>query len=158
MSQPVRVPHQVRRDSVAVLVDGSPGSDAAVGWAAREADRRGLTLTLLQALGARPDTRPDEIQALDHALGLARSSAQQLDVRVRVEATPAWPLVVDASDAMASIVLSQEAAEDVPDRITDARTRAAADEPRCPVLVVASDGSGIEVAPLDGRDVVGPQV
>jgi hypothetical protein len=26
------------------------------------------------------------------------------------------------------------------------------------VLVVASDGSGIEVAPLDGRDVVGPQV
>lgn len=151
MSQPVRVPHQVRRESVGVLVDDSTGSDAAVGWAAREAGRRGLTLTLLQALDVRPEARLGEIHALDHALLLARSSAQRLDVRVRVETTPVWPLVVDASETMASVVLSEAAASAIMQERHAAElssVKRPAAEASCPVLVVSMGFSGIEIARL----------
>jgi hypothetical protein len=106
---------------------------------------------LLQALDVRPEARLEEIHALDHALLLARSSAQRLDVRVRVETTPVWPLVVDASESMATVVLSESTAGALmEERHASAlsSTPQPAAEASCPVLVVAMGFSGIEIARL----------
>ncbi|GAA4880777.1 universal stress protein [Actinomycetospora straminea] len=89
---------------VVVGVDGDPGTLRAVGWAAREADRRRLPLDLVQVLPP-SDRDPDELRAptgramslLGQARRIAEAAAPGLAPRLSVVDGVAGPALVAVS-------------------------------------------------------------
>lgn len=83
---------------VAVGVDGSPSSDAALEWAAGEAGLRGLPLTIVHADRGGPDTTSAGRKLLDAAA--ARVAGQVPDVTTQlVDASPAEALLAGSRGA-----------------------------------------------------------
>ncbi|MDD7939522.1 universal stress protein [Actinomycetospora lutea] len=97
---------------VVVGVDGDPTTLRAVGWAAQEADHRGLPLDLVQVLP--PSHRPSEelytptgraLSLLDQARRIATGAAPDLVVRLSVVDGVAGPALVTASRRAHLLVL-----------------------------------------------------
>ena len=111
-----------KRFGIIVGVDGSPESDAAVGWAAHDAAIRGLPLTLVHVespaaatwsqapvLEESPNEQLAEGRALlEHASAIARDTAQvQIAGEVLSSATPVPALVAHSGDAELIVVGSR---------------------------------------------------
>jgi nucleotide-binding universal stress UspA family protein len=99
---------------IVVGVDGSSGSEAAVGWAAREASLRGLPLRVVHATLPRhlPAMRSMAVETttngMDHAREIATAGAMaarrsdptlSVDVQVYLNETPAQALAREAGSA-----------------------------------------------------------
>ena len=73
------------RGPVVVGVDGSRSALNAVTWAVAEAVDRDVPLRIVHALGAEPEPRPGENDAVSHVLARAEDAAHQADDSVSTE-------------------------------------------------------------------------
>ncbi len=128
---------------VVLGVDGDPATLRAVGWAAREADRRHLPLDLVQVLP--PSHRPDDelhppngraLSLLEQARRIAAAAAPELSVRLSVVDGVAGPALVATAQRAHLLVLGSRALDGVLD-LTLGRTLVhAMSQAMCPVVVV----------------------
>ncbi|PVZ06811.1 universal stress protein [Actinomycetospora cinnamomea] len=128
---------------VVVGVDGDPSTLRAVGWAAREADRRHLPLDLVQVLP--PSHRPDDelyaptgraLSLLEQARRIAAVDAPDLTIRLSVVDGVAGPALVATAQRAHLLVLGSRALDGALD-LTLGRTLVhAMSQGICPVIVV----------------------
>ena len=153
---------------VVVGVDGSPQSEAAVRWAAGEAQSRGAALQMVHAWsrharGARDvQMRGASVQraeadgraVLDIAAALARQAAPDVDVRERlVPGSPAQTLVDAAGDA-ALIVVGIRGRGGFASLLLGSTSQRVAAHATCPVVVLGRQPA----YPPAGRVVLGLNV
>jgi nucleotide-binding universal stress UspA family protein len=120
---------------IVVGVDGSPGSRAAVQWAAAEAGLRGLELRVLTAYH-----RPEEGSAtgaiLHDAVTLARAAAPGIDVTCMAQAGYAVPVLLHAAEVADMVVVGCRHAGGLPGAPHGTVGNQVATHARCCVVVV----------------------
>ena len=146
--------------AVVVGVDGSESSDAAVTWAAEYADIRQRPLVLMAAAGrsaapsrtrdrhdARQTRRIESRRATDHALGLARRAAPQLDVRATVPLTEADEALIEASRSASLVVVGTRGRGRATSLLLGSVSAAVCEHAECPVAVVRGAVTEDDLAP-----------
>ena len=158
----------VPRGSIVVGVDGSPGGDAAIDWAAAEAQRRHRPLHLvhvysheypLSTFGAPPDEDARNAQAvalLEKAVARAKAAGPGLDVTTTVHPDVPAGALVAASRRADSVVVGTRALGGVRSAILGSVSLQVAMHADCPVVVVrARPEAEVAPGPSEGRVVVG---
>ncbi|MCO1659057.1 universal stress protein [Pseudonocardia humida] len=136
--------------SVVVGVDGSPSARHAALWAAGEAARRGVPLTVVHALPADggPTTAPPWLDEL--AADVRRGGTVEVDVRLP-RGTPV-SLLVDAAQRARLVVVGGWGADAYPGMLAGSVALALVTHAPCPVAVVR--GGAPEAAPASRGPVV----
>lgn len=106
MSGPVR--------PVLAGVDGSAASMLAVAWAAAQASRRGLPLTVAHVTGTRPVGPPLARSIVDDARDLARAVVPGLTVRTVVRAGDPVQVLTDLAQDCELLVVGHRGSDDHP--------------------------------------------
>ncbi|WP_406817876.1 universal stress protein [Mycobacterium sp. M23085] len=148
----------VDHHGVVVGVDGSPASDAAVVWAAREAAMRDVPLTLAHMLKTFVPTFPqipmpsgvgvwqedDGRKVLEQAVKIAQDAVpagRKISVATEVKHSPPVPTLVELSEKAAMVVVGSNgrgaAARVVLGSVSSGVVHAA----RCPVAVIRAEDS-----------------
>ncbi|MBW0116285.1 universal stress protein, partial [Pseudonocardia abyssalis] len=94
--------------------DGSAASMLAVAWAAAEASRRGLPLTIAHVTGTRPDGPLLAESIVDDARELARSVAPRLAVRTVVRDGDPVEILTDLGRDCALLVVGHRGSDGHP--------------------------------------------
>lgn len=147
---------------ILVGVDGSPESDAAVSWAAREASLRHEPVTLMHVVqpvvGSWPIS-PEQAtiaqwqnenarHAIDQACkGLAAASDQSQDVRTEVLHSHPVDALVDASDQARMIVVGSHGTGALGRLLLGSVSRGVVEHAHCPVAVIHTDEASPPVDP-----------
>lgn len=155
---------------ILVAVDGSPESDTAISWAAREAAIRKTPVTLLHvnapilvtwpistAESAIAEWQNDSSrQILEHAEKIFHANAVSDAVRVHKEsvAAPIVPALIDATKAALMVVVGNRGTGSQERLALGSVTAGLLHHAHCPVVVVhtrdAADSSGPVVLGIDG--------
>ncbi|GAB2794531.1 universal stress protein [Amycolatopsis magusensis] len=156
-------------NKIVVGVDGSPGAESAVRWAAETAHRRHFGLHLVHGLRlaelyyggglAGPATFLDPLreagrQLLDDAEATARSVAGDLTISTAMPVDPPVPLLIELSREARMVVLGHSGRTAFSGMRVGSTTAAVASHGHCPVVVVRPRDEGGEV-PVSGPVVVG---
>jgi nucleotide-binding universal stress UspA family protein len=150
----------IKQGSVVVGVDGSPGSDAALGWAMRYATTRRKPLVILNGAGdpafytaytapaeARQMLRLQARQVTDHALGTAKLLAPDLDIEVTAPLHDARDALIESSTRASLVVVGTRGRGPVRSLLLGSVSTAVAEHASCPVAVVReSDRDATEQA------------
>ena len=152
--------------SVTVGVDGSPGSDAAVLWAAAYAVAHRRPLTIVHGAGApvvtdfvtdldeaRKELRILGRRVTDHALGLAQKAGPGLGIDVHLELSDPRSLLTEAAAGAHLLVLGSRGRGAVLSLLLGSVSVALAAHAPCPVAVVRPaerDGNAPVVVGIDG--------
>lgn len=139
----------MKQGSVVVGVDGSPGSDAALEWAVHHAVIRRLPLLIVNGAGdpshsaefvgatdARRLLRTAARRVTDHALGVVRRRAPELDVEVTTPLHDARQALLDLSDRASLVVVGTRGRGPVKALLLGSVSTAVAEHSSCPVAVV----------------------
>ncbi len=139
----------MKQGSVVVGVDGSPGSDAALEWAVHHAVIRRLPLLIVNGAGdpsrsaefvgatdARRILRTAARRVTDHALGVVRRRAPELDVEVTTPLHDARQALLDLSDRASLVVVGTRGRGPVKALLLGSVSTAVAEHSSCPVAVV----------------------
>jgi nucleotide-binding universal stress UspA family protein len=152
---------------VVVGYDASASAKIAVGWAADEADRRGIPLTVVFAadytalVGGpagpspwEPGVAIDEAQRVAEAgAGLARARRPGLDVRARAVMASPGTVLVQESEGAAVVVVGSRGHGDLAGTLLGSVASRVAAHAHCPVVVVrGGDGAGAEQPVVVGVD------
>lgn len=137
----------IKQGSVVVGVDGSPGSDAALGWATRYATTRHKPLVILHGAGgpasntayvAPVESRRLRMQArriTDHALNTARLRAPDLDIEVTEPLRDARDALIESSARASVVVVGTRGRGTVRSLLLGSVSTAVAEHSSCPVAV-----------------------
>jgi nucleotide-binding universal stress UspA family protein len=147
-------------------VDGSPGSDAAVLWAATYAVAHRRSLTIVHGAGApvvtdyvtdldeaRKELRILGRRVTDHALGLAQKAGPDLRIDVHLELSDPRSLLTEAAAGAHLLVLGSRGRGAVLSLLLGSVSVALAAHAPCPVAVVRPaerDGNAPVVVGIDG--------
>ena len=139
----------IKQGSVVVGVDGSPGSDAALGWAVRHATARRRPLVILHGAGEpafstaymaiAEERRLLHLQArrvTDHALGVAKRLTSDLDTDVTAPLRDARQALIEASTRASVVVVGTRGRGPVRSLLLGSVNTAVAEHASCPVAVV----------------------
>lgn len=151
-----------RSDRVVVGYDGSDSAVVAVEWAALEAARRGVHLTVLHAadyaviVPGRLPTRPNPFEAAamgvtDEGVELARKAAPDLEVDGETHVARVAPALVEASKDAAVLVVGSRGHGELTGALLGSVAYAATAHADCPVVVVRTDTA---IGPGPERPVV----
>ena len=167
----------IKQGSVVVGVDGSPGSDAALGWATKYATERREPLVVLSAAGdsafytayadpanVRRMLEKNARRVAEDAAGTVRASAPALDVDLTSPMRDARDALIDASSRASIVVVGTRGRGPVRALLLGSVSTAVAEHAACPVavvrpparaaeektpVVVGTDGGPASVAALD---------
>ncbi len=135
------------RRAIVVGVDGTPGGEGALRYAAVEAGRRGAPLVLVHVLADGLNVVPAVSPVvftdagrvlLDEALVAARELAPDLDVTGVLKVGRRSDALIDAAREAALLVIGRETRTGVERMLTGTTTAAAAAHARCDVVMVPS--------------------
>jgi nucleotide-binding universal stress UspA family protein len=161
---------RIRLGSVVVGVDGSPGSDDAVEWAASYSAMTRRPLLVAHALGppdlaerirraagpSRQERRMVGRRVTDHALELAHRVAPDLRVDVTTDFSEPPPLLVELSEHASLLVVSTRGHGRVTSALLGSVSATVAQEAHCAVVVVrrapASSSRVVAGVAGDGSD------
>jgi len=142
------------RDHVAVGIDGSPSSHAALRWAAREAEMRGVPLHVIHGITnpgswqsfstghrlprrwARLGLRDDSDYMVAVAIEAARRLAPSIEVSGAATATATGPMLVEESARAALLVVGSRGAGGYAGMLLGSTSVYTATRAECPVVVV----------------------
>ena len=141
-----------RPDRVVVGYDGSAAAAVAVEWAAAEAKRRGVRLTVLHAAdytvvipGRLPlEANPLEAAAMgvtDEGVDWARKIAGDLDVEGETHVARVAPALIEASDDAALLVVGSRGRGELTGALLGSVAFAVTAHAHCPVVVVRADAA-----------------
>lgn len=152
---------------IVVAVDGSPSSDAAVDWAARDAALRHVALTIVhvqpadevgpwldfpvalpQEYLAERDRRSQEI--IDDALGVvvdAVSHDREFPVHTMVLTGAKMPALIDVSKEADMVVLGRRGVGGLRGLLLGSTSSTLVHHAHCPVAVIQADGGRERVSP-----------
>ena len=147
---------QATKHGILVAVDGSPESDAAVRWAAREAELRQLPITLVHVVVPVVTSWPvrslqadfnewqedNARQVLDHAEKMLQSNvgeAELSNIRTDVLHEYAVPALVDASHHARMIVVGSRGMGAFGRAVLGSVSSGVVHHARCPVAIVHTD-------------------
>lgn len=138
--------------------DGSEGSTRALDWAAEDARRRGLPLTMLHswdphAAGLAPmpavDPRASAQEILNAGVEHAREVASDLKPRAVLARAPAAARLIEASESADLIVLGSRGTGGFAGLTLGSVSAQVAAHASCPVVIVRGDGPHPERGPGD---------
>jgi nucleotide-binding universal stress UspA family protein len=146
-----------RRYGVVVGVDGSPASDAAVSWAAREAAMRNIPLTLVHMFKAFVPTFPqvptpsrvavwqeDDSEVLEQAVKIAEDAVprdRKISIASEVKCSPPVPTLVDLSEEAEMIVVGCNGHGAVARVLLGSVSSGVVRSAKCPVAVIRAEAS-----------------
>jgi nucleotide-binding universal stress UspA family protein len=146
------------RYGIVVGVDGSPASDAAVVWAAREAAMRNIPLTLVHMFKAFVPTFPqmptpsgvavwqedDGHKVLEQAVKLAEDAVprdREISIASEVKCSPPVPTLVDLSEGAEMIVVGCTGHGAVARVLLGSVSSGVVRSAKCPVAVIRAEAS-----------------
>jgi nucleotide-binding universal stress UspA family protein len=146
----------MKRHGILVGIDGSPASNAAVCWAAREAAMRNRPLTLVHTLRTFVPTFPqipmpsgvalwqedDGRKALEHAVKIAEDAVQtdaKIQITSHLKSSPAVPTFVEMSQEAEMIVVGSNGRGAVGRALLGSVSSGVVRSARCPVAVVRDE-------------------
>ena len=149
-----------RRYGIVVGVDGSPASDAAVVWAAREAAMRNIPLTLVHMFKAFVPTFPqiptpsgvavwqedDGHKVLEQAIKIAEDAVprdQKISIASEVKCSPPVPTLVDLSEEAEMIVVGCNGRGAVARVLLGSVSSGVVRSAKCPVAVIRAEASDL---------------
>jgi nucleotide-binding universal stress UspA family protein len=157
----------MKRGSVVVGVDGSPGGALALDWGVRHAVLRNRPLLLVNAAGdpartsayvgtvdARRMLEGAARQVTDQALGVVRRLAPNLEVDVTTPLQDPRQALLDLSDRASVIAVGTRGRGPVRALLLGSVSTAVAEHASCPVAVIrpARDDAGVPAAVVVGVD------
>jgi nucleotide-binding universal stress UspA family protein len=149
-----------RRYGIVVGVDGSPASDAAVVWAAREAAMRNIPLTLVHMFRAFVPTFPqiptpggvavwqedDGHKVLEQAIKIAEDAVprdRKISIASEVKCSPPVPTLVDLSEEAEMIVVGCNGRGAVARVLLGSVSSGVVRSAKCPVAVIRAEASDL---------------
>jgi nucleotide-binding universal stress UspA family protein len=139
--------------SVVVGVDGSPGGDAALGWATHYATARRKPLIIVSAAGDpalyEAYVAPEEVRRMDQmaagrtahdAMGTARALAPDLPIEVMTAQRDARDALIESSSRASVLVVGTRGRGPVRSLLLGSVSTAVAEHAACPVAVVRPTG------------------
>lgn len=156
----------INRSGIAVAVDGSAVSMAAVRWAAREAAHHRMALTVVHVcevnsayLWALPDL-PEQLQELSRpmvaeAIELARRTAPEIEVGHRTLVGPAARMLLLISEQASLLVLGRSGKTALAANLVGSLTYRMAAHAHCPVITIPAQPNEEDGRPEPKRIVVG---
>jgi nucleotide-binding universal stress UspA family protein len=149
-----------RRYGIVVGVDGSPASDAAVVWAAREAAMRNIPLTLVHMFKAFVPTFPqiptpsgvavwqedDGHKVLEQAVKIAEDAVptdRRISIASEVKCSPPVPTLVDLSEEAEMIVVGSNGHGAVARVLLGSVSSGVVRSAKCPVAVIRAEASSM---------------
>jgi nucleotide-binding universal stress UspA family protein len=156
----------ITRPGIAVAVDGSAASSAAVRWAASEAARRRVALTVVHVcevnsayLWALPHL-PEQLQELSRptvveAMALARRTAPEVEVGDWTLVGPASRMLLLVSEQAGLLVLGRSGKTALAANLVGSVTYRMAAHAHCPVVTIPDQPSEQDGQPEPKRIVVG---
>ena len=150
----------VKRYGIVSGVDGSPASDAAVLWAARNAAMRNVPLTLVHMFKAFVPTYPqiplpsgvgvwqedDGRKVLEQAVKIAEddvSTDRKISITTEVKCSPPVPTLVDLSEEAAMIVVGCTGRGAVARVLLGSVSSGVVRSAKCPVAVIRAEASHV---------------
>ena len=158
----------IRQGSVVVGVDGSPGGDAALGWAVRYARARRKPLVILNGPGdplfyttypvpldVHAELRAAARRISDPAVARARALAPDLEIEVAAPLSDARTALIESSTRASMLVVGTRGRGPVWSLLLGSVSTAVAEHAYCPVAVVRPtdrdvDGESPVVVGTDG--------
>ena len=161
----------VNRHSIVVGVDGSPASNAAVCWAARDAAMRNVPLTLVHAYNTYVPTFPqiplsagvalfqeeDGRQVLEQAVKIAEDAVkadQNIAIASELKSSPPVPTMVDLSEDAEMVVVGSNGRGAVGRVLLGSVSSGVVRHAKCPVAVIR-DEDPLMPHPLQAPVLVG---
>jgi nucleotide-binding universal stress UspA family protein len=161
----------VKRHGIVVGVDGSPASNAAVCWAARDAAMRNVPLTLVHAFSTYVPTFPqipmpsgvsmwqadDGRRALEAAVKVAEDAAKpygQINVTEELKDSPPVPALVEMSEESEMVVVGNNGRGAVGRVLLGSVSSGVVRRANCPVAVIR-DEDPLMTHPLQAPVLVG---
>jgi nucleotide-binding universal stress UspA family protein len=146
----------VKRHGIVVGVDGSPASQAAVGWAARDAAMRNVPLSLVHMLNEFVPTFPqiplpsgvavwqedDGRQALEHAVKIAEDAVKtgrKIAITSELKCSLPVPTLVDLSEEAEMVVVGCNGRGAVGRVLLGSVSSGVVRTARCPVAVIQDE-------------------
>ena len=169
--------HQdVQAEPIVVAVDGSPHSDAAIAWAAREGALRTAAVTLVHVVapmvntplgGAAKTTVDDRLTADGHAVlaaaeALFRADAPDVEVRTTILVAPVLPALIDASAGAQLIAVGSRGHGALERLLMGSVSTGLVHHAQCPVAVIPGRETvpnrhpvllGVDAAPASERAI-----
>lgn len=139
-----------RRERVVVGYDGSLPAGVAVDWAAGEAGRRGVPLTVLYAADATVMV-PAALRVTDEGVERARKTATAVEVEAGTQVARPAAALVGASDEADLVVVGSRGHGEMTGALLGSVAFAVTAHARCPVVVVRT---GAPASPGPDRSVV----
>lgn len=155
-----RGPAGSARPHIVVGVDGSVSSIRALGWAASEAELRGMALVVVHVDFARqealealaPEMLSAEQSVLDRAVALARDAAPGVAVTGLICDPPAGKALIAASEGADLLVVGSRGLSGIKEAWLGSVSSECAHHAHCPVVIVRP--SARERPPANKEDVV----
>ena len=161
----------VNRHGIVVGVDGSPASNAAVCWAARDAAMRNVPLTLVHAYNTYVPTYPqiplsagvalfqeeDGRQVLEQAVKIAEDAVkadQNIAIASELKSSPPVPTMVDLSEDAEMVVVGSNGRGAVGRVLLGSVSSGVVRHAKCPVAVIR-DEDPLMPHPLQAPVLVG---
>jgi nucleotide-binding universal stress UspA family protein len=150
---------------IAVAVDGSAASTAAVRWAASEAARRHADLQLVHVcevneayLWSMPEL-PDYLRELGRptvtkAIELARRIAPDIEMHERMLIGPAARMLLMVSETAPMMVLGRSGRGALASHLVGSTTYRLAAHAHCPVVIVPASGASENDGPLETNRII----
>jgi nucleotide-binding universal stress UspA family protein len=146
----------VEPEPIIVAVDGSPHSDAAVKWAARESVLRKASVTLVHVITPMPDTLADAaarsnvdrwykdnantvVAAAEALFRAAHGQSSVVDVRTAILEAPVLPTLVDVSAKAQLIVVGSRGQTAMGRLLMGSVSTSLVHHAQCPVAVIPLD-------------------
>ncbi|MCV7379214.1 universal stress protein UspA [Mycobacterium alsense] len=145
-----------KRHGIVVGVDGSPASNAAVCWAARDAAMRNVPLTLVHMYSSYVPTFPqipipagvtvwqeqDGAQALERSVKIAEDAVrrdQKIAITSELKCSPPVPTLVDMSEEAEMVVVGSNGRGAVGRVLLGSVSSAVVRHAKCPVAVIRDE-------------------
>lgn len=156
----------IEKSAIAVAVDGSAASMAAVRWAATEAGCRRVSLKIVHVcevnsayLWAMPRL-PEQLREFSRptvrkAIELARETAPGIEASEWTMAGPVSRMLLLASESVSTLVLGRTGASSLAAQLVGSTVHRMAAHAHCPVVIVPEPSDDRNAAREPGRIVVG---